>query len=237
MNELSQKKRIERFLRGRIAGNIDSFCIYQWIERCHFQGWWQMVLSLSSSVPPNSLDDHHHKRLEFLLQECRNNLSTNGITTDEAGAVNEKQIIDLLVNKLEYPAEEAERMFAHYLRGSKVTGFAFNGKMYQAKFHKDVFLKVVRMVLRDNPDKQERLFSLAGKKRKYFSRNPSDLSGIPEQIPGTDIYAEVNQNAESLYVLTRRVLRLYGLDKDLFSIAVIRRQAEGTSEPSTGDHE
>lgn len=78
MNQDHQRHQIQRFLKGRIKKDIDTFCIYQWIERCHFHGWWDTGLSLGSYIPPNSLDSHYHKRLEYLLSDCRRNVnSTN----------------------------------------------------------------------------------------------------------------------------------------------------------------
>lgn len=74
MNEATQKKQICRFLKGRIKKDVDTFCIYQWIERCHYQGWWDLGNSLGSHMPPNSLDVHYQKRLEYILSECRKNL-------------------------------------------------------------------------------------------------------------------------------------------------------------------
>jgi hypothetical protein len=74
MNRESQRRKIVNFINNRIAKEIDAFCIYQWIERCHFEGWWDLALSLS--VPPNSLNHDYHKRLNYLLSDCRQRLKT-----------------------------------------------------------------------------------------------------------------------------------------------------------------
>ncbi|RLC07108.1 MAG: hypothetical protein DRH43_11980, partial [Deltaproteobacteria bacterium] len=74
MNKEKQRRQILRFLKGKGNRDVDAFCIYQWIERCHFHGWWDLTLNLATSIPPNSLDSHYHKRLDFLLAECRRNL-------------------------------------------------------------------------------------------------------------------------------------------------------------------
>ena len=85
MNESIQKRQIQRFLRGQDKRNIDSFHIYQWIERCHIQGWWKMAIELSPSIPPGSLNPEYQKRLEVLLKECRINESKpNGEKSDES---------------------------------------------------------------------------------------------------------------------------------------------------------
>jgi len=81
MNKEKQRRRILGFLRGKGVKDIDAFCVYQWIERCHFEGWWDLALSLTQSVPPNSLNQDYHKRLNYLLSDCRDNLKTVRETT------------------------------------------------------------------------------------------------------------------------------------------------------------
>ena len=71
MNDSTQKRQIQRFLRGQDKRDIDAFSIYQWIERCHIQGWWEMAIELSPNIPPGSLNPEYQKRLEVLLKECR----------------------------------------------------------------------------------------------------------------------------------------------------------------------
>jgi hypothetical protein len=73
MDAESQKRKIRRFIKGTINNGIDTFCIYQWIERCHFEGWWEMGVALGSHLQPNSLNKDYQKRLEFILSECRRN--------------------------------------------------------------------------------------------------------------------------------------------------------------------
>ena len=81
MNKEKQKRRILGFLQGKGGKDIDAFCVYQWIERCHFEGWWDLALSLTQSVPPNSLNQDYHKRVNYLLSDCRHNLKKARETT------------------------------------------------------------------------------------------------------------------------------------------------------------
>lgn len=71
MNDESQRRKILRFLKGKPSKDVDAFCLYQWIERCHYQGWWDLGISLGSHIPPNSLSDHYYQRINYLLKECR----------------------------------------------------------------------------------------------------------------------------------------------------------------------
>lgn len=79
MDKENQHHQIQKFLKGKYRREIDAFCIYQWIERCHFHGWWNIGLKLGPLVPPNSLDIHYHKRLDYLLSECRRNVNVINI--------------------------------------------------------------------------------------------------------------------------------------------------------------
>lgn len=68
-----QKKEIIRFLNGKRKKDIDVFSLYQWLDRCFYEGWWDLGLSLSAQIPPNSLSDNYHKRIIFMTNECRIN--------------------------------------------------------------------------------------------------------------------------------------------------------------------
>jgi hypothetical protein len=72
LNRDKQKKSIERFLKGNSSKDIDVFCIYQWIDRCYYEGWWDLGIRLASHIPPNSLTHHYEKRLAFIISEFRN---------------------------------------------------------------------------------------------------------------------------------------------------------------------
>lgn len=81
-----QKRSIERFLNGTGKKNVDTFCIYQWIERCHYEGWWDLGCTLGAHVPPNSLAQDYPRRLEFLLRECRSKLNEQFIEVKKPGS-------------------------------------------------------------------------------------------------------------------------------------------------------
>jgi hypothetical protein len=71
MNRDREKREINKFLFGNTGIEVDAFPIYQWIERCYYEKWWELGQSLGACVPPNSLDDHFSKRLDYLLNECQ----------------------------------------------------------------------------------------------------------------------------------------------------------------------
>jgi hypothetical protein len=75
-----QRRQIKGFIRKGGRKQIDAFGIYLWIERCHYQGWWDLGSELSSYLPPNSLSPDYQKRLEYLANDCRNKLAAEFIS-------------------------------------------------------------------------------------------------------------------------------------------------------------
>jgi hypothetical protein len=107
------------------------------------------------------------------------------------------------------------------LTGSHVYGFIFQNKTHQADSHKDVFLKLTDILIRNYPDKREVVFSIQGTKKKYFSTNPSDFKHGYEKIRGTNIYVDTNENAPQLNRRCQRLLQAFGIDPD--ALVVILR--------------
>jgi hypothetical protein len=71
MNKDRQKRQILRFLSKKYTAQVDVFTIYQWIDRCYFEQWRELAVALGALLPPNSLTDQYHKRVEYMLSECR----------------------------------------------------------------------------------------------------------------------------------------------------------------------
>jgi len=196
VNKESQRRKILSFLDKGSNKDIDSFCIYQWIERCHFHGWWDLAVDLGAHVPPNSLDKNYHRRLDFILRECR-----------ERRNERPKYI----------SAHPQERDLTHTL----VRGFRLEGREYRADSHKDVFVKIIKIAFDRYPEVKDKVLVLRGSKRKYFSRDKRDLSGHCKLIPGSRIRVELNQNANTLYTVGKDVLRLFGMDYHSFEILTL----------------
>jgi len=84
MNKEKQKRQILRFLKRKNATKVDAFTIYQWIDRCCFEEWWEFAMALSSALPPNSLTDEYQKRVEYILSECRKKEPLKGYERDSS---------------------------------------------------------------------------------------------------------------------------------------------------------
>lgn len=141
MNKEKQKRQIHSFLNGKVDKDIDAFAIYQWIERCHAEGWWNLGIELASYIPPNALSQEYHKRLNYLLSELRSQVTipiTRPSNIDRNKAQDRHNIIIFNVGWMRYyrglEEDEIKRGGA-YIRehgyGGEIYNFLpFNGFMY-----------------------------------------------------------------------------------------------------------
>ena len=209
MNKESQRRKILSFFDKKANKDIDSFCIYQWIERCHFLGWWTLAVDLGAHVPPNSLNKDYHRRLDFILRECREKSGERLKLSHSVERDGHKVYV-----RFEATQHFRNRDLTHTL----VRGFRLEGREYRADSHKDVFVKIIQMAFNRHPEAKDKVLTLRGIKRKYFSRDKRDLSDQCELITGSQIWVELQQNANKLYTLGKEVLRLFGMDYRSFEI-------------------
>jgi negative regulator of replication initiation len=73
----------------------------------------------------------------------------------------------------------------------------------------NLLLSLYNMVSTEHKTNSNRVLSLKGRKRPYFSRNQNDLRA-PERVQGTDISVETNLNANSIVSLCQDVLSMFG---------------------------
>jgi len=104
------------------------------------------------------------------------------------------------------------------LTGTGVSGFIFGGKVYKADSHKDVCLTLAGILLRMHPEKDDRLFTIRGRIKKYFSKNPSDFKHGYERVKGTDVFMDTNENAVQLNRRCQRVLQAFGHNPSLLAV-------------------
>ncbi len=103
------------------------------------------------------------------------------------------------------------------LTGTKVNGFRFEGKQYEAVSHIDVLRKILRIVVMKYSHEIDKILSIRGRKNKYFSKHSNDLR-MPELIRGTNIYFQTNENSKSICVRCEKILKLFGMDYTSFEI-------------------
>jgi hypothetical protein len=104
------------------------------------------------------------------------------------------------------------------LTGTGVSAFILQGKMYEADSHKDVYVQLNWLLMRKYPDKKDLVFTVQGRKKKYVSKKVSDFKNIYEQIPGTNVYLDTNENATQLNRRCQRLLQAFGIDPTMFMI-------------------
>ncbi len=98
------------------------------------------------------------------------------------------------------------------LTGTCVAAFIFQNRIYPSDSHKDVFVKLTQLLVLEYPDNKQVIFSIKGRKKKYFSTNPSDFKHGYEQINGTDIFVDTNENAAQLNRRCQKLLQAFGID-------------------------
>jgi hypothetical protein len=104
--------------------------------------------------------------------------------------------------------------------GKSIISFTLQGKRYEVKSWKAMFIKLCDLVLPKNKkDDLEVLFTLATPQREYFSKNPYEfLTG--EKISGTNIYVDMNLSAGEVVELSHKMLMLFGRKETDLSIQV-----------------
>ncbi|HIH36299.1 MAG TPA: restriction endonuclease [Methanocellales archaeon] len=95
------------------------------------------------------------------------------------------------------------------LGGKSLTSFCLRGKRFETKYWKDMMLQISKLMAEEHEEKFDSVLTIAGRKRPFFSKNPEDLRS-PEQIDGTDIYAETNLSSYSMMRLSKNLLSLFG---------------------------
>jgi len=101
--------------------------------------------------------------------------------------------------------------------GKSVSAFTLRGKRYEVKSWKDMLIRICNIVYGEQRDKFERVLTLRGRKKPYFTKNPKELRA-PKRIPGTDVYVETNLSANAIVELSRKILSLLGYNENEFSI-------------------
>jgi negative regulator of replication initiation len=104
------------------------------------------------------------------------------------------------------------------LTGTGIAAFLLENKIHAADSHKDVFVKLTQLLIRKHPEKIDSLFRIQGRTKKYFSKSPSDFKHGYEQIKGTEIFVDTNENASQLNRRCQKVMQAFGVDPTLFIV-------------------
>ena len=139
------------------------------------------------------------KDMYVTIDELRSNLqSLPPENKDQAVSLLNKMGIDLSQSQTE-------------LTGTGVAGMILENRFYKVDSHKALFLKLVEVILSKYPENKEKIFEIKGTKKMYFSRFPGDFTHDYEQILGTRIYADTNENAVQLNRRCQRILQKFAM--------------------------
>jgi len=103
------------------------------------------------------------------------------------------------------PSEE----YAH----TKIMGFTFAGKSYEADTWIDLYAKVAEIMYKEHSDAFDRIYTFRGTSRPYFSQNPEELR-TAKRIPGTNIFMESNFSATRLRKNTIKLIELFAYKEE-----------------------
>ncbi len=95
--------------------------------------------------------------------------------------------------------------------------FVFNGKQYRANSWKELLMTMCDVLRENHGSEFEKILSLVGRKRPYFTRNPNELR-IPQEIGGTNIFVETNLSANQITKICSNMLSAFGYPEDALKI-------------------
>ena len=104
--------------------------------------------------------------------------------------------------------------------GLKPTSVSLYGRTFPATSWKGVLLTVCEVVREKHPKEFNRVLSLRGRSRSYFSTDPGQLFKSAE-VPGSNIHAETNLSANDIARRCQEVLELVGDDPATLQITAV----------------
>ena len=106
------------------------------------------------------------------------------------------------------------------ITGKSLVSFTFKGKRYETKYWKDMLIRICGIMAELHKDRFDDILTLSGRKKPFFSKNPADLKS-PNQIEGTEVFAELNFSSEGILRLSKNVIATFGYPESELSIEVL----------------
>ena len=108
-----------------------------------------------------------------------------------------------------------------------------DGERHEVKNWRSVLVAVCELLAKESgPSFAEQIVSLRGRKRPYFSSSRAELRD-PIQIPGTGLYVEANQSADSAERLARLALRTIRDSDEGFRVETAKQDRRERKPPSS----
>ena len=106
-------------------------------------------------------------------------------------------------------SKRAPSVSAKGYTGKSIGEFEFNGRKHKVDSWIAVLLTLCDVLVASHKPDFEKVFSLVGRKRPYFSRT-ADVLRLPRKIRHTDIFVETNLSANSITRICFDVISLFG---------------------------
>jgi hypothetical protein len=139
---------------------------------------------------------------------------------EEKIAINSIEEIYNYSDKLKAVAKYYDMQKPQDATGKSLKSFTFKGKKHETKYWKDMLLQLCGIVAELNTERFDKILEISGRQRPFFSKNPKELRSA-NQIPGSDIYAEVNLSAESIIRLSKSVISKFEYPETDLSIETL----------------
>jgi len=135
---------------------------------------------------------------------------------------NEKQILSRLVHRFPITPRSTSKDSSPKLSAisgdfarKKISAFHFKGHRYEVNSWRRLLLELCRIINTEHRDDFDKVLTLSGTKRPYFTRDKDRFKRTLE-IPKTDIFVQISLNANAIVKLCRRLIELFGYsDNDL----------------------
>ena len=93
------------------------------------------------------------------------------------------------------------------------TTWELKEKKYEIRSWKDLLVKLCDILITMHGTEFEKVLSLVGRKRPYFTRNANELRS-PGEIAKTDIFVELNVGANLIVKICLDMIALFGYSSD-----------------------
>jgi len=103
--------------------------------------------------------------------------------------------------------------------GKSIVAFTFMGARYPVNSWMKMLIRITELILSKHRKQSDKILTLVGRKRPYFSRNPNELRA-PRRIDGTDIYVETDLGANSIVNLSKKIITLFGYEENDISFEI-----------------
>jgi hypothetical protein len=116
-----------------------------------------------------------------------------------------------------HPEEEEEEKESYSY--GEIVAFQFKGEKYEVTAWAEVLPKLSTILYESHRNEFQKVLSLKGRKRPYFSGNPEDLRR-PVRVSNTNICVEVNLSANATVKLAKDLVKLFGYPEDSLQFEV-----------------